>query len=307
MNPIGRPFAFIFAHSALIVLAMVVSTSGLAVAQQSQNPSPMVEHTRAHLRLEKAEPEGTRINIRDGVELFLSKSVTESDDVPRLLIHFHGGHWIPQIAAAAEAEATGFACLSVQAGSGSGAYARLFEADGTFRALVAEAEAEAEKAANRKFGPVTVSGWSAGCGAIREILRDEANDALLEYVILLDGIHTSYTDGTPGPLESKIETAKLAPFVRFARRAIAGHARMLVTHTTIFPGTFASTTETADWLLREIEVPREAVLRWGPMKTQQLSEARAGLFVLQGFAGNSAPDHVDLLHSLPEFLKRREE
>jgi hypothetical protein len=241
------------------------------------------------------------------VELFLSKSVTESDDVPRLLIHFHGGHWIPQIAAAAEAEATGFACLSVQAGSGSGAYARLFEADGTFRALVAEAEAEAEKAANRKFGPVTVSGWSAGCGAIREILRDEANDALLEYVILLDGIHTSYTDGTPGPLESKIETAKLAPFVRFARRAIAGHARMLVTHTTIFPGTFASTTETADWLLREIEVPREAVLRWGPMKTQQLSEARAGLFVLQGFAGNSAPDHVDLLHSLPEFLKRREE
>jgi hypothetical protein len=39
------------------------------------------------------------------------------------------------------------------------------------------------------------------------------------------------------------------------------------------------------------------------MGTQQLSEARAGRFRLLGYAGNSAPDHVDQLHSLPVFLK----
>ncbi|MCB1099851.1 MAG: hypothetical protein KDN22_30065 [Verrucomicrobiae bacterium] len=292
-----KPSRRSFISSALLCLAVVVSSSATVIAQQSQNPSPMVEHTRAHPRLDKEEPTGTRIPIEDGTVLFLPEALLKSSEPTRLFVHFHGGHWIPQLAAA---KATGFACLSIQVGSGSGAYARRFAANGSFVTLVAEAE----KAANRKFGPITVSGWSAGCGAIREILHDEANDALLEYVILLDGIHTSYTDGTPGPLESKIETAKLAPFVRFARRAIAGHARMLITHTTIFPGTFASTTETADWLLRELEVSREAVLRWGPMKTQQLSEAMAGSFVLQGFAGNSAPDHVDLLHALPEFLKR---
>jgi len=44
-------------------------------------------------------------------------------------------------------------------------------------------------------------------------------------------------------------------------------------------------------------------LKWGPMGMQQLSEARAGRFRLLGFAGNSAPDHVDQLHSLPVFLK----
>ena len=34
-----------------------------------------------------------------------------------------------------------------------------------------------------------------------------------------------------------------------------------------------------------------------------LNEAGAGQFVLKGYAGNSAPDHVDQLTSLPEFLR----
>jgi hypothetical protein len=39
------------------------------------------------------------------------------------------------------------------------------------------------------------------------------------------------------------------------------------------------------------------------MGTQQLSEVRKGRFLLLGFAGNSAPDHVDQLQSLPAYLK----
>ena len=39
------------------------------------------------------------------------------------------------------------------------------------------------------------------------------------------------------------------------------------------------------------------------MGTQQLSEVRQGKLLVIGYAGNSAPDHVDQLHSLPEYLK----
>jgi hypothetical protein len=39
------------------------------------------------------------------------------------------------------------------------------------------------------------------------------------------------------------------------------------------------------------------------MQTQQLSAVRRGKFYLAGFAGNSAPDHVDQLHSLPDYLE----
>jgi hypothetical protein len=80
----------------------------------------------------------------------------------------------------------------------------------------------------------------------------------------------------------------------------------LLTHTEIFPGTFASTTETADYLLKQLELKRKAVLRWGPMGTQILCEVKQGRFQLLGFAGNSEPDHVDLLHSLPDLLREME-
>ena len=39
------------------------------------------------------------------------------------------------------------------------------------------------------------------------------------------------------------------------------------------------------------------------MGTQQLSEVRQGKLLVIGYAGNSAPDHVDLLHALPELLQ----
>jgi hypothetical protein len=39
------------------------------------------------------------------------------------------------------------------------------------------------------------------------------------------------------------------------------------------------------------------------METQQLSEAKAGNLLIIGYAGNSAPDHVDQLHGLPDYLR----
>jgi vacuolar-type H+-ATPase subunit H len=55
---------------------------------------------------------------------------------------------------------------------------------------------------------------------------------------------------------------------------VAGRKQMIVTHSEIFPGTFASTTETADWLLHALGLRRTPVLRWGPRGMQQLSEVR---------------------------------
>jgi len=67
----------------------------------------------------------------------------------------------------------------------------------------------------------------------------------------------------------------------------------------------ASTTETADYLLAQLGLKRRPTVKWGPMQMQQLSEVRQGRFLLVGYAGNSAPDHVDQLHSLPDFLRWR--
>lgn len=261
-----------------------------AVAQQAQNPSPMVEHTRAHTRLKEESPPGRREKLELGT-LFVPAGIER--EAP-LLFFFHGGTWLPEVAAARNH----MAVVTVQAGSGSGTYVRLFENPDRFAALLKEAEAKS----GLHFGTVLLGGWSAGGGAIRQILKSPAAYDRIAGALIIDGIHTDYTDGKPGPLESKISTENLAIWAQLGRDAIAGKKRAIITHSEIFPGTFASTTETADYLLKEVGVPRTAVLKWGPMGTQQLSEARSGKFLMMGFAGNSAPDHVDQLHSLPEYL-----
>lgn len=254
----------------------------------------MVEHTRAHPRLKQETPPGRREKLELG-NLFIPEKLKNKTKLP-LFIHFHGGAWLPEVAAA---RAGNTAAISIQLGAGSSVYAKPFADQKLFERLIAEAESRV----GAKFSPITLTAWSAGYGAVREILKTPENYSRVDRVLLIDGLHTGYVGGKPGPHESQLETDNLQIFLQFARDAVAGRKRMIITHSEIFPGTFASTTETSDWLLNQLGLTRRAVVKWGPMQTQQLSEVRQGGFLLVGFAGNSAPDHVDQSHSLPDYLR----
>lgn len=270
------------------ILAGVLLATVLHGAEP-QNPSPMVEHTREHPRLTEEHPEGSREKLKVGM-LFVPAALSSRADVP-LLVFLHGGTWLPEVVAARR----GMAAIVIQKSS---PYADSFTTPKAFVDMLKEASTVAKQ----RWGTVTLAGWSAGCGGIRTILQSPDAVAAVQSILLIDGVHTSYTHGKPGPLESDIDTAKLAPIVDFARLAVDRKKRLLITHSEIFPGTFASTTETADQMLRELKIGRRAILEWGPMKTQMVSSASSGAFRLVGFAGNSAPDHVDQLHALADLL-----
>ncbi|HTF62633.1 MAG TPA: hypothetical protein VK638_07975 [Edaphobacter sp.] len=258
-----------------------------------QNPSPMVEHARSHLRLPKLEPPGRRAELSLGT-LFVPTKLKLKSPTP-VLFFFHAPEYVPELAG----QRNKMVVVSIQIGAGSSVYARPFTDLQYFGTLLREAEA----AAGVPLRPITLGGWSAGCGAIRQIMSTPEYYDLVANTIMIDGIHTGYVNGKPGPLESEIEPGPLQIFVRLARDAMAGKRQVLITHTEIFPGTFASTTETSDYILNQIGLRSKAILKWGPMGTQELSEARSGKFIEVGFAGNSAPDHVDQLQSLPEYLR----
>lgn len=188
-----KPVLFLF------VLIMAVH------AAEQQNPSPMVEHTREHPRLKEEHPAEKRVKIDAGT-LFIPQCIAGQKEAP-LLIFMHGGTWIPEIAAAKH----GMAALVVQRADG---YKALFENKGAFEALLTTAT---EKA-GMSWSQITVGGWSAGCQGIRAMLHHESAMKRIGRVLMIDGIHTSYTDGKPGPLESKIDTDALQPIAAFARR-----------------------------------------------------------------------------------------
>ncbi len=308
-----------FSRRAGVSAVALLALSGGAAGQQlpaaaAQNPSPMVEHTRVHERLpERAVPGWERTFVGPAgkpVVVFVPAATRRGGDL-RLVVHFLGGKYVPELAVSGLKGGDRVLAV-VNIAPGSGAYARAFQEPATYDSLLAGIAREVAgvlggeggAASPVRFREVTLVGFSAGHGAIRSILSDPRHYAAVDAVLLLDGLHTGYIpDRTPLADGGRLDPANLEIFLQLARDAVAGKKRFLVTHSEIFPGTFASTTETADYLLDALGMHRTPVLRWGPRGMQQLSEARRGRFTLLGFAGNSAPDHIDQLQGEPEFLK----
>jgi len=293
---------------ALLVTSRAVAQNPTPPPAAAQNPSPMVEETRAHQRLVQKTLPGTTRSFSGPagkpVEVFVPDRVRERDQVD-LVIHFHGVAWIPEQSVAELGDRTVTAVVNL--GAGSGTYDRAFADPTAFDSLLNGVTREVSAAAGRveRIGRLTLVGFSAGHGAVRAILREPRHFARVDAVLLLDGMHTSYIpEGVVLANGGAMDTTNLVAFTNFARAAMRGEKRFLVTHTEIFPGTFASTTETADWMLRALGLRRTPVLRWGPRGMQQLSEVHSGKLEVLGFAGNSAPDHVDQLQSMPELLAR---
>lgn len=306
------------ARAAFVVLVALVAFAlpcGTSAAQDTipppaaQNPSPMVEHTRRHERIEPRELPGER-RIFDGplgkpVELFVPEG-TRHPRALNLVLYFHGSAFIPEYAVTQLGHDHIVAVVSLA--PGSGVYDRTFDDPVVYDSLLARIGREAVAAMHTDqvaFRSVTLVGFSAGYGAVRAILRDPRHFHDVNAVLLLDGLHTSYVpDGTVLAKGGELDEKSLEPFVAFARAAIAGEKRFLITHSEIFPGTFASTTETTDYLVTLLGIRRVPVLRWGPNGMQQLSEAHEGNFTILGFAGNSAPDHIDHGEGMGVFLEK---
>lgn len=274
----------------------------------AQYPSPMTETTRAHERLRRADLPGDTRTVpgpaERPVEVYVPHAA-RGREVLDLVIHFHGAAWLADRAVNDLGDGTVAATLNL--GAGSGAYDRAFADPTVFDSLLATIARAIPGADGHdaRIERITLSGFSAGHGAIRRILRTARHADRVDAVLLLDGLHTSYVpEGRVLADSGVLDTTNLVALTAFARRAARGEKRMLVTHSEIFPGTYASTTETADWMLGALGVSRGGALAWGPRGMQQLSQAQAGRFTLLGFAGNSAPDHVDHYHAMPELLAR---
>lgn len=279
-----------------------------ASLQAAQNPSPMLESTRVHERLTTRVLDGTERSFNGPagkpVEVWVPDRV-RSRDAFDVVIHFHGASWLPQQAVAALGSRTVAVVLNL--GAGSGIYDRSFADPAVFDTLLDTVMREVAAATGRvsRIGRVTLVGFSAGHGAVRAILREPRHLARVDAVLLLDGMHTSYVpEGQVLAAGGTLDTMNLVSLTAFARAAARGDKRMLIAHSEIFPGTYASTTETADWTIGALGLRRTPVLKWGPRGMQQLSEVHVRRLGVMGFAGTTAPDHIDQLHAMPELLKR---
>lgn len=291
----------------LLCLTMLVrpgprtSNQAGASPRTSQFPSPMVDYIRAHKRLENRDLPGRSIMLKGILARPVEVYRLQQTQPTNLLLHFHGASYVPKHAVHRSKRPLILAVIHL--GSGSSVYENAFRDKSVFPALVKRITESVPEGASWTGNETRIylSSFSAGYGAVRTILRQHAS--AVQGIVLLDGLHTDYVPSQRVLAQGgRLNTEKLDMFVRFAQLAFKGHKSLLITHSEIFPGTYASTTETADFLINTLGLERCPVLKWGPVGMQMLSETKAQGLSILGFAGNTAPDHIDHFHGLAEFL-----
>jgi hypothetical protein len=317
---ITNPATYPFTGKEMYVRAKIIDSNGktawtqpvmpnikiLNAQTQTQFPSPMVNYSRTHDRVKIDTVSGKRFEIKGllakPIEAYLPQHSFDTDSL-RLLIHFHGAAYVA-INAVEKSQKT-YSLASINLGSGSSVYEKPFLEDGSFARLANSIQDSLTiiLGEERKFTRIYLSAFSAGYGAVRAILNQQETLRLVDGVILLDGLHTDYVpEGQVLAEGGKLNIQKLSPFLNLAKPAIEGRKIFLITHSEIFPGNYASTSETADYLIQENGLSRKPVLKRGVPGMQQISEVREGKFMVLGFAGNSAADHVDHFHAFFKFL-----
>jgi hypothetical protein len=181
----------------------------------------------------------------------------------------------------------------------SESYSALFAGSKLFGQLIREIELTlgAAHGISAHAGHVALSAWSAGYMAVLSILvQPEATN--VDAVVLIDGLH-----GQRGALQPQ-----LAPFVDYARRATTGERFLLITHSSIDPPGFASTTEAAHHVLAALGERPQPVRREDRVGLELVEYFTRGDFHVRGYAGNDKADHcaqVTLLRDAYAALARR--
>jgi hypothetical protein len=285
-------------NDAVSLMKLAIALIALIFPAICQQPStPPTEHKR----IAQTEIPGHRFELKtlSGATLFAPQKVNKNKRVP-LIVHFHGPAWLVEYNIAKALPRA--VVITVQLGTGSSVYNRPFDKTETFRAMLDEARTTL--GLKHEWSSVNLTAWSAGYGAVRAILRDEADRARVHGVLLLDGIHASYSpEGRPLADGGTVNAADLDSFLESARFAIAGKKTFVITHSQIFPAAYASTTECTDFLLDTLHLEREMAPRNGPMSMHQLTAVDAGNFHVRGYTGDTAPDHIDHIHAMSEWLR----
>ena len=231
---------------------------------------------------------------------------TPVDDPGDLLIHFHGA--ADTIRLAMERAGIAATVVVVNQPGLSAAYTAPFRDDAKlFSALLAEParrQATDETPPVPRWRRITLSCFSAGYGAVREILKDPQAFDRVAAIVAADSIYAGLEEPPAAAAADarRVDTRDMARFVAFATAAVAGEKVFVITHSAQ-PTPYASTTETADCLLANLRLQREPIDAVAGEEFSQVSRAGRGGFAVLGFTGASGPAHAFHLRAVDRWWK----
>jgi hypothetical protein len=239
---------------------------------------------------------GEAISLTHGRLLLPTSPVGETVD---LHIHLHGS--AAGVEESFRNSGMRAALLTIHRPGLSSAYSGFFADPQVWQRILDEAASHLSSHAGHPatLGRVTISSFSAGFGGVRELLKQEEAFARIDGLLLADSLYAGFS-GSPD--DRRIDHALMAGFSRFAREAAAGRKRLLLTHSSLPTPTYASTEETASYLI-EVAGGRAQPVResWSPRLVLTRRFENGNLLIL-GFSGQTGDDHLAHLRDLHLFL-----
>ncbi|MEM1446334.1 MAG: hypothetical protein AAGF84_09780 [Planctomycetota bacterium] len=235
-----------------------------------------------------------------GHVLFLPQGLTATDDTVDLLVHFHGDPTtVRNNAAYAGLNA---AVLNVNYSGLSSAYSGPFRDASLFGNLLDDAlntlRARPTLSNKLDLGNVAVSSFSAGFGAVREILKQPTYVQQIDGLLLADTLYASFTSST----DQTPRDSQMVDFRAFASAAAAGNKTMIVSHSQVPTFTYSNTAETADDLMQHVGVTPRPVNETGLGTLDFYRRADLGNFHVWGATGANGDAHLEHLRYLGEWL-----
>lgn len=156
------------------------------------------------------------------------------------------------------------------------------------------------------MGRVDVSCFSAGFGAVRELLKCDAHVARIHAVVSADSIYASiHRKGS----QRTVDTTQMLPFLNYARLATAGQKTFIISYSQLPVETYASTAETTHYLLRQLALSEQRATPQDHSFTALTLAERKG-FRAAGYPGEDGDAHLQHLRNISvlwSHLKRRRE
>ncbi len=224
----------------------------------------------------------------------------KTGDVPSMvLVHFHGA---PSTVKEAFARSDWNAVLVVINFPGlSSAYSKPFAEDRElFGKILEQTYYTATGKTSEVWKRVYVSSFSAGYGAVREILKTPSYFEQVAGIVAADSI---YAGLNTQELKRVVDDENMRDFVRFASLAAMNKKAFVLSHSAQ-PTSYASTTETADYLLNSLNMTRMPHTSLSTDALRQTSRAERGQFLILGFDGVSGQEHMQHLKHIDTFWRQ---
>lgn len=223
-----------------------------------------------------------------------------------LTMHFHDAAWF-----AMEEHARRGATnpLFVFGGlQGSSAYREPYLDSSHFADQIREVEdtlRERFGVTNAHVTHIEIQSFSAGYGAVREILKSSEYVDLIDTIVLADSMYASFrSDEDHRALPEHVES-----FVEFARLANEGRKTFLVVHASGLSPSYATTTECARAMLEEIGAEEEPVAPGSlpsadpSLEYRLISRYDHNSLHVWGYAGDTPEAHMAMARALADYWR----